>query len=320
MHSPWLKDFALSKSAYLGLFLLAVSLVTLWWLLPGYFRPGNLASEMRTTLPILCIALGQMVVIAGRGIDLSLGPLLTLSAATMVAVFGPGTGGAIDAVAIAAGLGVALAGGALNGLLVSAFRLQPIVATFATSFIYSGLALYVLPQPGGIVPTWLTDVVRTWILAPFPVLFVVALGLVWLALIRTKAYRLLLATGGEPSAAQTTGINTRAVQFWTYVAAGGLTGLGALLLSGDIGTGDPLVGNSLTLSSIVAVVIGGTALTGGSATYVGTVAGVALLVILRNIVFAAGLPFDWQPLVDGSLVVAVLSIAALLTRWKRNVA
>lgn len=294
---------------------LAVGLLALWLMQPGFFRPRNLVSELRTLLPLFCIALGQMIVISARGIDLSIGPLVTLSSVVMISLFGETPGGPSDIVAISAGILVAVAGGGINGALVSVLKLQPVIATFASSFVWSGLALWVLPQPGGVVPQWLSQAIRWWQVVPAPVIVIAVLAGVWWAFLQSGAYRRLIATGGKPDAAQTTGIDVARVQFWTYVAAGGCAGLAALLLCSDISSGDPLVGNALTLPSIVAVVVGGTRLTGGNATFAGTLAGVLVLVVLRSLVFAAGLPFQWQPLIDGSLLVVALSLASVLARW-----
>ena len=305
-----------SGDATLALLVLLVCSVLLYAQVPGFFRRANLISEFRSLLPLLCLAVGQMVVICARGIDLSAGPLLTLSSVVMVMMFGTEPNGMTAGIAILAGLVVGIAGGAVNGGLVAIFRLQPVVATFATSFIWAGLALWVLPQPGGEVPAWLRAMVRLKTTIP-PVLVVLAvMAVIWLAFIRSRGYRKLLAVGGDPVAAQTTGIPVRGIQFGTYVFSGFMAGIGAFLLCADIASGDPLVGNALTLPAIVAVVIGGTRLTGGNATFIGTLAGALVMVVLRSNVFAAGLPFTWQPLVDGALVVLVLGIAGILRKLK----
>lgn len=295
---------------------LVVATFILWLLLPGFFRMGNVASEIRTSLPTLCLAIGQMLIVSGRGIDLSLGALLSLSSSVMVAMFGAAPDAATSVLAISAAAVVAIAGGAVNGLLVARLRVQPVVATFATSFVWAGAALWVLPQPGGVVPEWLSSGLRAGSWAPAVVIFV--LGLVWFQFTRTSAYRKLLATGGEPGAATSSGINVASVQFWTYVAGGLMAGVSAILLSADISSGDPLIGNSLTLPTIVAVVIGGTRLTGGNATYVGTVAGILLLIILKSILFAAGLRYEWQPLIDSLLILAMLAASAVINAWREK--
>ncbi|BCG82120.1 ABC transporter permease [Mesorhizobium sp. 113-3-3] len=295
---------------------LTLSTVVLWLLLPGFFRAANVASEIRTSLPTLCLAMGQMIIVSARGIDLSLGALLSLASSVMVWLFGSDPTWQVSVVAISAGIGVAVAGGATNGLLVAYFRVQPVIATFATSFVWAGLALWALPQPGGVVPEGLSSSLRVGAWAPLVV--ILAIGAVWLQFSRSSRYRGLLAVGGEPVAATNSGLNLGLVQFWTYVAAGLLTGISAVLLSADISSGDPLIGASLTLPTIVAVVIGGTKLTGGNATYVGTVAGILLLIVLRNIVFAVGLPYEWQPLIDSVLILAMLAVGAILNLRRKK--
>lgn len=301
--------------AVAALVLVAAS-VLLWLQLPGFFRAANVSSEIRTALPTLCLAIGQMLIVSARGIDLSLGALLSLASSVMVCLFGAEPTWQVSLFAIAAGIAVAIAGGALNGLLVAYLQTQSVIATFATSFVFSGLALWVLPQPGGTVPLGLSGAIRAGPWAPL--LVITAIGVVWLQFTRSSSYRKLLATGGEPNSATNTGINVAGVQFWTYLAAGLLTGIAALLLSADISSGDPLIGASMTLPTIVAVVIGGTRLTGGNATYVGTVAGTLLLIVIRAIVFAAGLPYEWQPLIDSVLILAILAASAILNVWRKS--
>ncbi|MDB5531331.1 MAG: inner-rane translocator [Devosia sp.] len=305
-----LPDWAISVSV------LAIATIVLWFLLPGFFRPANIAAQIRTALPLMFLAVGQMLVVSARGIDLSLGALLALASSVMVGLFGADPALQSSLVAIPVALAVAVLGGTINGLLVARLRVQPVVATFATAFIWAGSALWVMPQPGGTVPGWLTASLRVGPWAPVLVLLIA--GVFWGQFTRTSTFRKLIASGGDPIAATNSGIDTGKVQFWTYVVAGLLTGVAAILLSADIASGDPLVGASLTLPTIVAVVIGGTRLTGGNATYVGTIAGVLLLIVLRNLVFAVGLPYQWQPLIDGVLILGMLATGAGLNLWRNR--
>ena len=109
------------------------------------------------------------------------------------------------------------------------------------------------------------------------------------------------------------------VRLLSYAIAGGLAGIAALLLAADLGSGDPAVGNPLTLFSVVAVVLGGTRLTGGQGSIVGTVIGVFVLSLFRNLIFNLGLPYLWQPLVDGLIIlVAVAGPGLAFLRRRRQ--
>lgn len=299
------------NGGYVALIALMASSLVLWTLAPNYFRTANLTAEARTALPVVCIAVGQMVVVAARGIDLSQGPMLTLCATGVVALTGAGF--PLVGVVICT-LAAGMAAGAFNGVLICLCRLQPVVATFTTSFVWAGAALWLLPQPGGTVHEIVVAFIRGGFGLSTPALLVCGMAALWLLFRRTTAFRRLMAAGSDPDAARMTGISVGLVQFYSFVFSGLTAALGGLALAGDVASGDPLIANSLTLPAIVAVVIGGTRLTGGSATFLGTVVGVSMLIVLRNILYAVGLPFAWQPAMDGVLILAALVVARLLIR------
>ncbi|WP_425148659.1 ABC transporter permease [Deinococcus sp.] len=309
---PWLLAAALML---LGLIVTAI-------FQPDFFMPRNLGNTLRAYLPLMCIALAQTVIVIGGGIDLSLGAMLTLASVVMVRYFGDalpqdiGLGATL--VGLLLGVGVALLAGLINGLCVAYLRLQPIIATFATNFLWSGLALWVLPQPGGVVPQSLVDAVRLWFGLPFAAWIIVLLLLGWLAFMRTRAAVALYASGGQPAAAFASGVTVPRVRLLAYAAGGLLTGLGALFLIGDISTGDPLIGGPLTLTSVVAVVIGGTRLSGGAGGAIGTLLGVVVLDLLRRLVFFMGLDPQWQTFVNGLIIVLALSAPLLLGLLRRR--
>jgi ribose transport system permease protein len=136
----------LIRSPYwLSLVLFLVSLTLTAYLQPSYFRPFNLVNNLRSILPLVFVAIAQTIVVIAGGIDLSLGSLLTLSSVTTVQVFSWSNLALNSWTAIPAGLGIAVLAGTLNGYAVAFLRLQPIVATFAISFLWNGIALWILP-------------------------------------------------------------------------------------------------------------------------------------------------------------------------------
>ncbi|NJK45846.1 MAG: ABC transporter permease [Pleurocapsa sp. SU_196_0] len=151
----------------LALTLLIVSSVIVLVLQPGYFEGRTLANNLRSYLPLMCLAVAQTIIVIGGGIDLSIGAVLTLSSVVMVRVFGENPGALEVALGVGAGVLVGTLAGAVNGWSVAYLRLQPIIATFATASLWSGAALWVLPQPGGVVPQGVQDFVRFNPLIPF---------------------------------------------------------------------------------------------------------------------------------------------------------
>ncbi len=233
----------LRRSPYLlSLLLFLVSLILIAYFQPAYFRPLNLVNNLRSILPLVFVTIAQTIIVISGGIDLSLGSLLTLASVTTVQVFSMLHSSLIGWAAIPAGLGVAILAGAINGYAIAFLRLQPIVATFATSFLWSGIALWVLPVAGGSVPDVLSGMVRYKFAVPFGAATILFAILVWTLFNRLRICRYIYAVGGNPSSAHLSGIPVAAVKFTAYVLAGAISGIAAVLLVADIGTGDPLIG------------------------------------------------------------------------------
>jgi ribose transport system permease protein len=302
LHQPWA----------LTLLLLLVSSGVVLLLQPAYFEGRTLANNLRSYLPLIFLAVAQTIIVIGGGIDLSLGSVLTLSSVVMVRLFGENPQALETIFGVLVGIVVATLAGAVNGWCVAYLRLQPIIATFATTSVWGGLALWVMPQPGGIVPQFLQDAVRFNPIVPFALVVMGLLMLAWQVFLGSRAAKALFAVGGAPQAAFSSGVNVDLVKLQTYAAAGAITGFGALFLIAETATGDPLIGAPLTLSSVVAVVIGGTRLSGGAGSIVGSIFGVVVLSLLRQVIafqlgFRAGLSPQWQTLIDGMIVVLALS-------------
>lgn len=314
----------LAQPYALALILLIVGLAITAIFQPAFFTGRTLANNLRTFLPLILLAVAQTLIVIGGGIDLSLGAILTLSSVVMVQTFGlePDPGPWRTFGGIALGLLVGTLAGAAGGFCVAILRLQPIIATFATSFVWAGLALWVLPQPGGNVPTALQDFVRIYFLVPFSLWVILAILLGWGWFLGTRWAKRLYAVGGNPPAAFTSGINVEGVRLGSYALAGLLTGCGAFFLTADIATGDPLIGGPLTLASVVAVVIGGTRLSGGAGGIVGSVLGAIVYYLLKNVValsvFNLGLTPQWQTLIDGTVIVLALAAPGLLRLARRR--
>jgi ribose transport system permease protein len=309
---------ALRRQPYLfALLLLVVAAAINYALQPNFFRPAALSGNLRTYLPLMLLAAGQTIVVLAGGVDLSLGAIVSLTNVVIISTLGGAEAGAGQvAAAIALGLGAGALAGALNGLCVAYLRFQPIITTFATSFLFNGLALWVMPSPGGSAPGQLQSAYASRPLGiPMAIWVALALLLLWGLLRGTRYGRYLYAVGGNGLAAYTSGVPVSLVRLSSYVIAGLLAGATGLALVLSTGTADPLIGEPMTLSSIVAVVLGGTRLSGGYGGVLGTIFGVYILGFIRTIISFAGVPSWWQTLADGLIVMLVLAgpgIAALL--------
>jgi ribose transport system permease protein len=285
---------------------------------PSFFRFDVAASNLSAFLPVTLVAVGQTYVILGADIDLSAGAIVSLVnviAATIID--GMGGSGSGVALGLAAGLAAGLACGLLNGICVALLRFQPIVTTFATSLVFSGLALWVLPEAGKQVPPSFYETYAGSLLGLPTVLWIlIVVAALGTLLARLRFHHALRAVGGNIQAAFQTGLPVARVRITAYLLCGFFAALSGLALVGETGSGDPLIGGQLTLSSITAVVLGGTALAGCVGSITGSILGAFILGLINNVIFFAQLPFEWQGLIQGAIILAALSGGVVMARRK----
>ncbi|MQA84778.1 MAG: ABC transporter permease [Streptosporangiales bacterium] len=284
----------------------------------GFFTPYGLTSNFAAVLPVAIVTVGQVIVVLGGGIDLSIGTIVTLSSVVTVQL----VAGQPDRLplALGAGLLVGVGCGLVNGLAVAVVRLQPIVATFASSFVFAGLALLILPTPGGEVPSLVTLGYRQVIARaiPVPAVLLLLLWLAWRAVLAHRFGRHVYAVGGNEGAAYASAVPVTAVRLLSYVAGGTFAALAGFALLANSGSGDPFLGNSLTLTSIAALVIGGTRLSGGAGGAGGAIVGAVVLVLIQSLVFFARVPTTARELVTGAIIIVAIALAGLLTARGRG--
>jgi ribose transport system permease protein len=275
-------------------------------------------SILNTTLPLVFVAIGQSLVVLTGGIDLSVGGVVSLCVAvTATRVTGPAAGLWILAV-----LALGAACGAVNGLIVARGRIAPILATLATLSIFSGLALRVLPVPGGSIPPG----VRAVLSNPEVPTGLIWLGLAvagWLALRRTRFGMRIYAVGSDETAARAFGVPTAAVKVGVYALSGLCGGLAAVFYVSTTTAGDANAGVPFILTSIASVVVGGVAFSGGRGSALGAVAGAVALTLVIDVLFFAGIDPLYQALFQGLFLMAAVllgTVAGLVARRRREVA
>ena len=303
-----------------ALIILAVLVV-----LNGIFEPRSLSYRAltgltSTYLALILLAVAQTYVVFAGDIDLSVGAIVSLVNVVMVVLMERlGGGGAIVLAACLAGMLTGLACGLLNGIAVALFRLQAIVATFATGIFFTGLALYFLPVAGAPAPEafWLTYGGRI-LGVPFVLLALAAVAILVAVLARTALAMRLLAVGDDRVAAFQSGLAVTRIRVQGYVLCGFFAALAALCITGATASGDPRVGAAMTLNSVAAVVLGGTALSGGSGTVAGSIIGALIIALIESLVFFVGIPSDWQNLSKGVAILLALMIGILVGRMARS--
>jgi ribose transport system permease protein len=284
------------------------------------FARETLNSNMRVFLPIVLLTAGQAVVILSGGIDISVGAIVSIVNAFLATRVG--LEGSTEAmwqyVAISLLLGVLA--GAINGFFVAYLRLQPIITTYATSFLYFGIALLILPNPGGGIPSQISNLYRSSLPFGLPLaFFVIAIVLgVWFYIRSTRYGNYLYAVGGKAQAAYETAVPVTRVQFSTYVISGLMAASSGIAITMLSGSGNAEIGAAMTLNSITAVVIGGTALSGGIGGVAGPVMGAITLGLFQNIVSFAHINTWWETLVKALIIVAALATPGIINLFRRR--
>lgn len=280
----------------------------------SFLSPFNTSNVLVQITPLILIALGQAFVIGSGGFDLSVGSIASLSAVVAATLFDPI--GLVPALVVAmlAGLAVGLA----NGLLVAS-GLEPFLVTLATLSVAQGVALIIRPTPGGTVPQGFT-VIANYIggipVALPGVLLVAVLAGALLRTTRTGAD--LLSVGGNPGIARLVGVKVNRTLVKTYLLSAALAALAGLFLVARTRTGDPTIGARFALDSIAAVIVGGTLLTGGRITLMGTIIGSLALGLIPNVMNLAGISTFYQTATKGVVLVAAILLPSMISRTVRH--
>jgi len=287
---------------------------------PTFLKYNVAVSNVAAFLPMALLAMGQTYVILASDIDLSTGAIVAVVNVAVVTVIETmGGTGASMALGLGVGLLLGITCGAVNGFCVAVLRLQPIVTTFGTGIVFAGFALWILPQAGRQVPPVIYLTYAGNVLGVPTVIWILAGAIAFAAVVsRSRFYQALRATGGNIQAAYQTGLPVGRVRIGAYVISGFFAALAGLALVGETASGDPLIGGALTLPSITAVVLGGTALSGCVGGVAGSIFGAFILGLISNVIFFAQLPFEWQGLVKGFIILLALAGGVVMARGRQG--
>jgi galactofuranose transport system permease protein len=302
-----------------GLVLLALANLTRGWeffkitRLNGHFV-GTILDIFKDGSYGLVLALGMTLVIATGGIDLSVGSVMAVSGGLAAALLARGEPAAL---AVLAALGVALAFGLVNGVLVAWARIQPIVATLVLMVAGRGIAQLVTNENVVILDQRFTFLGNGFILGlPVAPLLVTLLFVATWALLRFTAAGLFLeGVGDNETASRFAGLATGRVKCLAYVACALCAGVAGLIKVSDVGSADPFrMGENMELDAIFAVVVGGTALSGGRFVLLGSYVGAILLQTLTITMYYLGVPSAIAPVPKAVLIIAVCLLQSETTR------
>lgn len=275
----------------------------------------SVANMLLLATALVCVSVGQLVVLLSGGIDLSVGPLTGLVVVAMSFFMSEGKAGAELALGAAAIVGVGVGVGLANGLLVRLGRLTPVLATLATFVILQGVSLLLRPEPGGYIHSDVTSGLKACV-GPIPIAFlvIVAVAVAMEVLLRRTRFGLKLRSVGSDSVrAHQLGVDVARMQVAAYVICALFAAAGGVMLASQVGIGDPAVGANYTLTSITAVVLGGASIFGGRGSFLGALAGAILLQETVSSTTFLHLGSAWQYWLPGVLM---LVAAALHSRLK----
>lgn len=309
-----------------------------------FFTPPVITSTSNQSMTLIFAGMAQTTVVITGGIDLSVGPMISMSNSLASATFSQSDSLLNIILVVLIVLASASLAGLVNGVIVVYGRLQPIIVTLATASVYSGIALYLRPRPGGYVPDAYGELLTRRVgqllpeslfgeeptgigafLADFfnhipasAVLLVVVLLLVWIPFRRSRLGMWVYAVGSNEGAAYMSGVNVRMAKVSAYVLGGFFAGVAGLFLTAQTQSGDATTGTVFTLQSIAVVVLGGTSLFGGSGGVAGTIAGAIALRLIPTILFFARVNPLQQPLWEGAVILLAVTAGASRIFTVRN--
>jgi rhamnose transport system permease protein len=281
---------------------------------PGFFSAANLRDLILSNVPVLIIATGMTLVILAGGIDISVGSQFAIASVAAGALAKAGV--PVPALVLVAALVGGLMG-AVNGALIAGLNLPAIVVTLATMVtLRDGLrwateGSWVQDLPGGFQWFGLGQAAGQMLIVA--VAIAVFAACLWAAA-DLAAGRAIYAVGSDAEAARLAGINARRIVYGVYVLIGVLTGVAALLNAVRFREVPSNAGVGLELKAIAAVVVGGTAITGGRGTLFGTLLGVALLGTIGTALTFLGINPFWEKAIQGAIILAAVIADAVVGR------
>lgn len=281
---------------------------------PNFADLDNFRNILVQVTPTMLVSVGMTFVIATGGIDLSVGSVMAIASAVAAVSLDYGAG-----VAVMSGLLVGTAFGAFNGLLIAGFKIQPIIITLGLLIAGRGIA-QVISNGGQLIPfsNENFEYLGKGEIAGLPfqvMLLVIVIALTVFLLRKTIFGRYVIAVGGNEEAARLAGIRVNWTKISVYAVSGLLAALAGLIYTARLGASDASkVGESIELDAIAATVVGGTALTGGRATIIGTVIGALIMQTITTSFNMNGIRFSYSLVIKA----AIILLAVYIQRPKMN--
>jgi ribose transport system permease protein len=298
--------------AYLGL------VVVLAVLTPSFLTVANVSNIARTLAVVGIVAIGETLVILSGGVDISVGSVAALVGVVTSLLYDNGALPIWGCVGVGLLTGVFI--GLANGIIVTRLKINPLITTLATFSIVSGIALALTGGQMNQLNNREFQVLGRGELGgiPYSLLLMLALYLLFYLILRSTPYgRDLYAIGGNAVAARLAGIRVRAYTLITYTLCGLLAAVGGMILASQLASASPKALTGLEFTVITAVILGGTSLSGGKGSIVGTLLGVLILRTVDNGLILLGVSSYFQEVARGALLLLVVGLDQLRIRLGR---
>ena len=302
--------------AFVSLVLLVSLLIINQILSPGYLNKAYITNFLGSNGPLIMSSIGLSIVLISGGMDISVGGIMSLINVVYITLSESGMQTILILVIC---ILVGLFCGIINGLFVGYLRITPILTTFATSSLFSGIALWIMPSPRGSVPKGLLNWYYSW-LGGFgaPILFLLIIVIGWFIIRKSKLGIMLYAVGANKENSYLSGINVYRVQFISYVLAALFYTISAISMTTYFSGGDATVASALTMKAITACVIGGVLLSGGVGDGIGAAFGATSLGLAITTVLAIVKNAFFQDFASGVLMLIAVIGCTLLNRYIAN--
>lgn len=290
----------------------------------GHFlNPYNIINLLRSAVPIITLSGAFTILMISGNIDLSVGSAMSLSAVVFAYLI---LNGFLFFPAMIITLIMGAICGSLNGMLVMKLRITPVIATLVTLNLFKGIALLIVPDGLSAIkgsaekpmPAWINDYARKDVFLGLPLAFYIAVAVVIFLIIlqrKTLIGKYAAAIGGNRTAAVLSGINVVRMGWILYIIVGFFAALAGIARASYMSLGDPLSGDGMELNNIIAVLLGGTAFTGGEGSVAKTIVGALIIMCVTIGLMTIVQPY-WQMVAKGSVLVFAVALNHMLVREK----
>lgn len=290
------------------------------WQSHVFLKPINLKNILQAAAPVGLVALAQLHVLLVRGLDVSVGSLMSVTVVAASYLLASGASVGIIGLGVLACLAIGVVVGLVNGWLVRFANINAVITTIAMLSVLQGIALVARPTPGGAISSDFMKFIQTKIgFVPVSALVLIAAVLIgdwWLH--RTRSGLEVKAIGFREEAARRNGVRVDRVQVRSYILAGVTAAIAGLFLGAEVGVGHPTIGQNFALNSIAAAVLGGAALSGGRGSFGGALFGAFFFTLMVNVISILGLSASVGVIASGLMTLLAIFLYSGLAEFDRG--